>query len=1391
MITRQYLKNTILLCGQSDGTTFKRRFIIVKKINEGASAVCYEAYHENSGRGVLKEFYPKDAYALERNKEGQLIHSAEFQNACERFRKAEEEYIAPYEMLLTVKQKSSHESLATFIPAFEIYHGCDENGNAVGTVYIWSPEPKLQTFDKICEDIHKHPGVCPEHKLVVALSAIESLTKCIRDLHCADMIHRDIKPSNFGFMKRGDEALTQTLSMFDFNTVCSVYGNIGGVMGTEGYLEPEAGYEPVSNQTDIYAIGATLFHAIIVSDEVKENGYLYCGENYESLRRLVDSSRLIRGSEANSHPRLRNILTIILQKCLCERTYRYANCEELLEDLETALYYALPSDIARQRKSGEKWILADAEKSLDVNKEKNSMLAIRYHLYEHPLYECIPPAENAINVLLVGLGNYGQKFLDVCLQAGQIRGKQLNITVLSDDETDKNVYLAERPELAAFFNIDNTGTDGKEPYGNITFEMAKIRQGDQKANADSLKAIISHRYGTQSLSYVFVALGEDQLNLAAAKACWTAVAELQENCIISYVCENQTLSADSSPTLCPLFVNKKVKASDLYSEIERMAFNVHLVWEKNLNGDYSMIRREFRKPYNHDSCVSNVLSLKYKLYSLGIDLDLIGFDAAASIISNLLCDKKHRKIRDELIWMEHRRWVTEKLCLGWQSIPNVEDCLTGLTKDAKQKRHICILRSHPNQKLADEYKINGNYAKWDTATDQELCQLDDLDRMSVMLHRAFVKRAENAKKQNLLSGSNVAGIRMLIEDNKQAVLAFQEWFSCMKDIWNGDIQKVHLYKGLKQSFLNATGTLAAEKKDSVREQVKALEAIFYPVMASIEYQDFKQYDADLIDNIPFILTYTEKAYMVIPYHTGSHTEIFENVTAATVVNPERIIYLYLIDDNQSLQQLQGSLPYVIGYMNKKRLKASVEMLVICPYGSAHIIPENFDEQIQEIGADRIRQVKHLVADDFEELSKKLKAYLKQRSAGRQVFTIEKNNTRLSYLLQGAGFYQAFANYRFDSHTLRFNSLRSCNVFGYIRKQPYITVMDMAAFQLSANNSINQPEFFEDYKELWAKYRENTGAWKSLCGILSRYADEHDVIAAFPQKNYNSNNGEFFRYRYIIPFACNKSVEKILYFLKEQGIAEKESRVNGYTTGSCEVLITTKQAHQKEYDKLFSNVYALMEPDAITMWLNTKTQIAQVRFDNLIVSGVVLPEKDPSDLKELMQFFKTKGYLSNLIISNNQVSFTYATSQIKELLTTAGKMLEVYTYHKAKELGTFDDVVSSFKIDWEGTKAKSEFDCILTKGFRALFVECQVRSNIEQDFYFKMSSLAAQFGINATAVLIADTQEQSFYDHAPINAMQRKCGSMIDVVTVWKPNEISNIGHTLLKIINGNYVQEEG
>ena len=345
----------------------------------------------------------------------------------------------------------------------------------------------------------------------------------------------------------------------------------------------------------------------------------------------------------------------------------------------------------------------------------NPFLAIQYHLYEYPLYTYCSHSEDSLNVLIIGFREYGQRFLDACLQNGQMQNKKLNVTVILDDKADKEAYLSERPGLSNFFDFDGSLSGNNDNYGNISFKIYCIERNDQSASVDALQTIMCEQYDLKRPHYVFVALGNDVLNRPAAHACRTAVEVFEMSCVISYICEDSVTTTEQIPYLYPLFINADIEQLPSYSDIERMAFNTHLVWEKNLNVDYGSVRAEFRKKYNHNSCISSVLSLKYKLYSIGIDLEATGFIEAAKKFGEVLSDKSNRGLKNELIWIEHRRWVTEKLCLGWRRIDNLEDCATGITKDDKRKRHVCIVRSRPDQKLATEYSSNANYEKWDKA----------------------------------------------------------------------------------------------------------------------------------------------------------------------------------------------------------------------------------------------------------------------------------------------------------------------------------------------------------------------------------------------------------------------------------------------------------------------------------------------------------------------------------------------------------------------------------------------------------------------------------------------------------------------------------------------------
>lgn len=1390
MDNRTFLKKKITLWGESDGGRYQRTFEIHRKISAGSSIISYEASHGQSGRGVLKEFYPANAITLERNKQGQLIHGEGFGGAKDRFAEMRSRYLEPYQLVLEALRLGECEGLETFLPKFEIFYGSDEDPMSARTVYIWTNEPKSKTFAEICDEIHARPGEHPEYKLVCVLNAMVSLTQCIRMMHNAGMIHRDINPGNFGFASREDEVLTQSISLFDINTVCDLYPLPTDRVGTPGYEEPEitenTGEKYVGScKTDIYSIGATLFHAIVVTDETKQGNYLYRKEYRGQVGRMLAESRLITASEGNSHPKLRKFLARVLEKSLCPRDQRYRNCDELLEDLNQALYYALPTQVARSARSGDRWVLKGAEEFLDTKQEKNAAIALSYHLYHTPLYRYCGESEKDLNLMLLGFGKYGRQFLDISLTIGQMQGKMLHVTVLSDDEEDQRQYLEERPELANFFQIGSHDHCGAGCYGSICFETTILSGSGMEENTALIQDIIVQKQESRyPPHYIFVALGDPELTLNAACASHEAAQILDMPCSVNFAWEEETLEQALPEGLNPVYVCADVTNSKFHGEIERMAFNVHLTWEKNLNIDYSAVRAEFRKPYNHASCVSNVLSLKYKLYSMGIDLDKVDLDTAAQLFSRRKPDKN---LRSQLIWVEHRRWVAEKIVAGWQRIGDLEQCIGGRTKDERGRRHVCIVPSEPNQKLAAEYCQNGSYAKWDNATEAELSKLDELDRLSIRMHRMYVRKAEEMRGMDLLSHSGVAGLRAKIGDGRRTVVAFQEWYTCLKEIWNRDYSKVRLYEGLKKAFLEAAAEeLPKQISRSIADQVKAFDAMFHPILASMEYRDFKQDDVALVDNIPFILTYSDSIYLAVPFATGTNTQVFSNIAAAAVVNPARILFLCYLESPEKAGEIKEVLPCLTAFMKKKRFRAGLEFIIGCTPRTAAALEGTLEKQLRERAGGCLRQVKLLPVEHLGALPAAMAEYLTSRKSRKRRFALEKNETNLSYLLQGAGAYENFASYRFDAVSMKFHDCDNCRTLTYIRKKPSISVADVAAFSRSTSDSSNHPEFFADYKELWKKYREPRSVWKFTCDILGEYARTNDVIAVFGKKS-DWEKAEPTALRYILPFDCCRTVSRLVEFLVGHGIAEKDSRVCGYTTDSCEVLIWDRCGYRSRYDKLFSQPYRLMAPEAVDIHLNTKSREAVVVFDNLIVDGVQVTGNRRDDIFALMRYFAGRGYVTNLVIQNDTMRFTYATRQIKELLTTAGKILEVYTYHKAKETGRFDDVVSGYEIDWENTGVKSELDCILTKGLSTLFVECKARRSIEQDFYYKLASLAQQFGINARAVLIADTQERSGQDTTAVNQMQRMRGGMLDVITIWDPQEIQEIGATLLKVINGTYV----
>lgn len=1345
----EYIKTgeSILLYGESNGRTFQRTFTITGENNRGGSVLCYSAQYDRSGTGVLKEFCPHLAEGITRNENNYLVLGSD-SNQKEDFKNLLHEYIKPYNMLAELRR---NEELATFIPAFEIYHDSPDMG---GTVYIWSPEPKAETFEKYCHDVHADYTDHPERKLLNILYAVESLTKCICSFHRCSLIHGDIKPENFGFIRRGQDTIMQAVTLFDLDTVSYIYKVCENPRCTEGFCEPEIYNMKMTNQTDIYSIGAVLFYAL------RSERYMYYRTvNFaEHIQRLVDTSELVKALAVDSSPIIKKILSEILQKTLCRREERYRSCEEMLTDIRKALDYLVPAEISKNDDSSVKWILEDASGAPDKKTEKNITTALQYHLYTNPLYMGISAKKNNISLLIVGFHRYSQKFLDIALQTAQMPGKILDVTVICGSPNEKASYLAERPALADFFNVDGSQSGKSDIYGNITFIVHDIS-----------------REFISSLSvpdYVFIAVGSDKQNIRTA--------ELFNGFSfpVSVALKKSRLSADTPENILPVWVDEDISASPLYKKLERMAFNAHIIWNKNLNIDLKELRSEFRKPYFYNSCISFALSVKYKLHGLGIELDGSSGETAAKYLK---CINSDRKIKNELIWLEHRRWVTEKLCLGYTGITDLEECAGGKTKDEQRKRHICIIKSCPEQSLASKPWTKGsadkpNIEKWDNPDAEDLKKLDDIDRMSVELHLMYKRLADIARNEISLNGEIVSAIRMAISKDHSLNVSFQELITCMKDIWNRDIQQVSRYTGLKKSFgsnIDSSEVLDRQEKSYIKRLTASLHEKFFPIFASQQYRSYKRDDFSLVEGLPFILTYSEAFQMIIPYSSGSNDNIFSNVAAPTVINPCKIIYFAFCESADELKNIADSLPYMANYMEKRNFRAGVEFIIGCNSGLKTDDRQSISGDFEKLSSGRVKKVKFIEAERPKEFIYLFNDYL-LKSRKKADFMLELNGTYLSGLAEGIGIDELFPSYSFNSKTMKFRSIHDCDAVKYLRFKPYITVPDMFALKMSTSTTSSKPEFYAEYQELWNKYSSMRGTWKHLCRLFKEHAEAHDIIAVFKQKN----NRTPMEYTYTMPFGCRKTVEMILDALASQEIISDKSYINSVSTDSCQAKIFSFFDCRHDFDNLFRKP-DILRTESIECDTDTRNHIVKIIYNNLYVQGFDCRNMQNASL-ELLEYFGRKNYFIGLSIDRTagKASFTYSTAQIKDLLTSEGRILEVYTYHKARETGQFDDIRSGFEIDWEKVDAKNEFDCILTKGFSALFVECKATRELKWEYYTKIESLARHFGINVKIVIVADTNAQDNTE----NNMYCERGRQINVITISEPSEIRDIGNVLLKLL---------
>lgn len=1437
---RNYLTGSILLSRSEDGSS-PDKYEVRDVIGEGGATVCYEATRTLKNgfveTGKLKEFYPADFvvgrraryYSLERLPDGQLIPKA---GTIRKFDEMCRDYLNSYRILWEVmRDNPENEILKNYIQHGEILYGCMEGENPDGdchpTVYVWSPGMPGKGFDIYLDEGKKNPGYKPESRLEDILHVLIELTDCIKALHTAGLLHMDIKPSNFLIQYDSDfEIKSNNISLFDINTLCSVDSDYPSMVGTEGYCAPEVLKGRADNRSDIYSLGAMLFHALVITKDIPDG--LYRDFYYPSIGMLVKNSELFLASEINSDPTLMSRICKILEKCLAKSPRkRYQSCSELKADLIKARDRLNKIKYAPAKSSGEG--------------VTDPTIVIQKLLNEHPLYQTAPKDAEEIHALVIGTGKYGQRFIDISLQAGQMSGMKLNITAVSGDaEDEKESYLKFRPAISEFVNINGSMDSCREKaYASVEFRgLSEIVKGaqrftSQQTNQEIIEQLIGSAESVGKMyNYVFVALGKDTLNRSIADLC---AEQLEYSCPVCYVSEKnkREKKVDVSRRLYAVCINQPVDVAAIDKNLGEMAFNTHISWNSKsmLNIDVTEERKKFftgeeeDDKYNRTSSLAYALSIKYKLHSVEIDCE-DPMEAAVRFSREILEQRKSSKEAkekfDRLVDLEHRRWVLEKAVDGWTAPRDengklkLKDCiLRGSVKDKVHKTHPCLVNGSAASPLNDpEYEVD-HHKKWDEGDIDPA--LDDLDRMSIELHRCFRQEADRLRKESLYQNADLVFIKNLIPgDCEDAMKAFKQFQYVLKNILIGVESYTLQFDFYLESLKQSLKALDDEVRVRAEERLDIIKHTYFPVIESNLYRNYKANDEVLVEKIPFILTFRYRSSIAMAledgkYQNGRNEAAFANVAASTVLCPEKITYFYCYGRDSTSDLLIRKLDAIIHYFCKRKVHCGISLVAACLKDVSDKEYDGLQKRLEELerkhpegsGNAWLASYKICAVDSYEEAESEFAGHLKENP----VDLYDGSNQLFPLLTDYAMFIDKIRKmdipfFEFDWRNKSFTKHHACEDLQFVKDGSFIRIRDMFALMNAADNRFHLPELADDYEALWAIYtgkyidkispphRFENGVrnWNNLCECLKKYEDDQKPLTSI--KIISTRPDALKELVYFLPEFTFSTVRTILQKLIENDIVDEDSRLVNYTSDTCRLELKVRA----EYEEMLNNVF--YKPEVLLPHYGTEVvrfrqgrdEYVEIRYNRLEVTNAKLKcdyeERIPYMYNVLEQLEKAH-FISRLRQSPNDkssVSFAYSSARIKSLLTSAGEILEVYAYYEVLKTGYFDDVATGYEFSWESGGVKNELDLVLIKGFRSMIVECKAVAKLELDYYHKLHSIADQFGIGTIKVLLGNTYVHSSAAIDEINSMQRSRGDQLHIETVFEEDRIKHIGRTLVDLM---------
>lgn len=197
---------------------------------------------------------------------------------------------------------------------------------------------------------------------------------------------------------------------------------------------------------------------------------------------------------------------------------------------------------------------------------------------------------------------------------------------------------------------------------------------------------------------------------------------------------------------------------------------------------------------------------------------------------------------------------------------------------------------------------------------------------------------------------------------------------------------------------------------------------------------------------------------------------------------------------------------------------------------------------------------------------------------------------------------------------------------------------------------------------------------------------------------------------ILDLNTQERVHKIVRLSLEDFIEAKGARFMG-------------NSHQEPDPKRYQDILEMSQIlfENLPLWQQTSNfmQIVAARHsphDIHMESRLEVSQKNGHKVglnKKLLYAFQKHGFIKNVKMTQNNVSFSFCSVLDKQYVINYGVWLELYVFITAKLSGAFDDVKLGAMIDWDAYDgqviAGNEIDVLLSDNSLPVFISCKLRN----------------------------------------------------------------------------------